>query len=118
MERASLISSLVRGRGSGVFPQAAPARQRVLWGEEVVQKRLVDCDWVRGVGEGGKPGGLSWCDQLFGRPDVVWRGFCKKVSPIGGLCSFDGLEVAELRLSCYAVEVGGLGSFWPCGRLS
>jgi len=81
----------------------------------VVQKCVVDCDWVRGVGEGGKPGGLSWGDQLFGRPDVVRRGFCEELGPLKGFCSFDGLEVAELRPSCYAVGVGGLGFFGPAG---
>jgi len=106
---------LSKGGGRGVILQATPAGQGVLRGEEVVQKRTVDCDWVRGVGEGGAPGGLSCGDQLFGPPDVVSRGFCKKVSPIGGLCSFDGLEVAELRLSCYAVGIGGLGLFGPSG---
>jgi len=75
----------------------------------VVQKRVVDSDWVRGVREGREPGGFSWDDQLFGRPDVVRRGFGKEISPVGGLRSFDGFEVAELGLSCYAVGVGGLG---------
>jgi len=77
----------------------------------VVQEGIIDSYWVRGVGKGGEPGGLSWGDQLFGRPYVVRRGLCKEISPIRGLCSFDGFEVAELRLSCYAVGVGGLGFF-------
>jgi len=32
-----------------------------------------------------------------------------EVRPIRGFRSFDGFEVAELRLSCYVVGVGGLG---------
>jgi len=74
----------------------------------VIQERVVDRDWVRGsVGEGGKSGGLSWDDQLLGRPDVVWGGFGKEVGPVGGFGPFDGFEVAELGLSCRGVGVGG-----------
>ena len=88
-----------------------PARQGVLRGEQVIQKRLVDCNWARGVGEGGKPRGCSRVDQLFGRPDVVGGGSCKEVSPVGGFSALDGFEVAELRLSHYVVGVGGLRLF-------
>ena len=74
----------------------------------MVQEWFVDCNWVQGVGKGGKPGGLCWGDQLFGCSDVVWGGFYKEVRPISGFCSVDRLEIAELRLSCYVVGVGGL----------
>jgi len=83
----------------------------------VVQKRVVDRDWVRGVGEGREPGGFSPGDQLFGCPDVVRRGFCKEISPVGGLRSFDGFEIAEPGLSCYALGVGVLGFFRLSGGL-
>jgi len=73
----------------------------------VIQKRVVYHDWVRGVGEGGEPGGLSWGNQLFGRPDVVWGGLCDEVSPVGGFSSLDGLKIAELGLPYNAVGVGG-----------
>ena len=96
MERASLISSSVRGVAEGFFFRRPLPGRGSLWGEEVVQKRLVNCDWIRGVGEGGEPGGFSWGDQLFGRPDVVRGGLCEKISPVGGFCSFDGFEIAEL----------------------
>ena len=59
--------------------------------------------------------GFSWGDQLFGCPDVVWGGFCKKFSPVGGLSSLNGLEVAEFGLSCCVVGVRGLGLFGPSG---
>jgi len=77
----------------------------------VVQKCIVDSDWARGVGEGREPGGFSRGDQLFGRPDVVRRGLCKEVTPVGSFYSFDSFEVAELGLSCYAVGVGGMEFF-------
>jgi len=77
----------------------------------VVQKCVVDCDWVSGVGEGREPVGFSWGDQLFGRPDVVWGGFCKEVSPVGGFGSFNGFKVAEFGLSGNAVGVRGLELF-------
>jgi len=48
----------------------------------MIQERVVYCDWVLGVREGGKSGGLCWGDQLLGRPDVVQSGFCKEVSPM------------------------------------
>jgi len=118
LERASLICSYVRGVEEGFFLQATSAGQGVLWGEEVVQKRIVDSDWARGVGEGREPRAFSRGDQLFGCPDVVPSGLCKKISPVGSFCSFDGFEVAELGLSCYAVGVGGLDFFWLSGRLS
>jgi len=83
----------------------------------VIQKRVIYRDWVRGIRAGGEAGGLSWGDQLFGRPDVVRGGFCEEVSPVGGFSSFDGLEVAELGLSYNAVGVGSR-VFWLCERLS
>ena len=86
---------------------APSARQRGLVGEEVFQKHLVDCDWVRGVREGRTSGRLSWGDLLPGRPDVVQGGFSKEISPVGGFGPFDGFEVAELGLSCHGVGVGG-----------
>jgi len=111
LKRASLISSSVRG-------VATPAGQGLRGGEEIVQKGGVDCDWVRSVGEGREPGGFAQGDQLLGRPDVVRRGFCNQSSPVGGFCSLDGFEVAELGLSRSAVGVGGLHFFHLLGRLS
>jgi len=73
---------LSEGGGRGVSFQAASAGQGVLRGKKVVQECIVDSDWVRGVGKGGKPGCLSWGDQLFGRPHVVRRGLSKESSPI------------------------------------
>ena len=73
----------------------------------MTQKRVIYRDWVRGVGEGGESGGLSWGNQLFGHPDVVGGGFCEKVSPVGGFSSFDGLKVAEFGLCCHTVGFGG-----------
>jgi len=96
---------------------ATHAGQGVLRGEEVVQMGVVDRDWVRGVGEGRESGGFSRGDQLFGLPDVVQRGFCKNIRPLGGLSPPDGFEIAELGLSCYAVGVGGLGFFGLLGGL-
>ena len=83
----------------------------------MVQKRFVDPGWVRGVGEGGEPGGFSRGDQLLGRSDVVWGGFREEVGPVGGFGSLDGLEVSELGLSCNAVGVGGPELFGPTGGL-
>ena len=73
----------------------------------MIQKRFVDCDWVRGVGEGRKPGGFAWGDQLFGHPDVVRGGFRKELGPVGGFGSHDGFPIAEFRLSHNAVGVRG-----------
>jgi len=42
LERASLISSLVRGVVEGVPCQAPPAQQGVLGGEEVIKQCVVD----------------------------------------------------------------------------
>jgi len=81
----------------------------------VIQKRVIYCDWVRGVGGRGEPGRLSWGNQLFGRPDVVRGGLCAEVSPVGGFSSFDGLKVAELGLSYNAVGVRG-PEFFGCAR--
>ena len=50
---------------------------------------------------------MSWGDQLFGRPDVIWGSFRKEVSPVGSFGSFDGLKVAEFGLSGNAVGVRG-----------
>jgi len=55
---------------------------------------------------------------LFGRPDVVWGGFRKEVSPVGGFGSFDGLEVAEFGLSGNAVGVRGPELFRSPGGFS
>jgi len=107
--------SFSEGGGRGVSPQVTPVGQGVLRGKEVVQERFIDCNWVRGIGQKGKPGGLSQGDQLFGRPDVVWRGFCKEISPVGSFSSSDTFEVAELRLSCCVVGVWGLGLFGSPG---
>ena len=74
----------------------------------MVQKRVIDCDWARGVGKGGKPRGLSRGDQLFVRPDGVWGGLLKEISPVGGFGLLDGFEIAELGLSCQVVGFGGL----------
>jgi len=52
---------------------------------------------------------------VFGHPDIVWRGFCKKVSQVGGLCPLDGFEVAKLGLSWYAVSVRGFKFFGFAG---
>jgi len=81
----------------------------------MIQKCVVDCDWVGGIREVGKSGGLSWGDQLLGHPDVVRGGFCKKIGPVGGLSSFDGIQVAELGLSCYSIGVGGAQLLGPAG---
>ena len=90
----------------------------------MVQERIVDCDWVCGIGEGGESRGLSWGDQLFGGPDVVRGGLRKEVGPVGGLGSFYGFEVAELGLACYGIGIwgskllgpaGGFGEFFPEG---
>jgi len=77
----------------------------VLAGEKSVGEGVVDGDFVRGVREGGKSGGLSLGDQLFGRPDIVGGGFCEEISPVQGLSSFDGFEVAELGLPSYRLGV-------------
>ena len=66
------------GGGGGLFCQASPARQGFFEGEKVVQECIIDGDWGRGIWEGGKPRGLSWVDQLFGRPDVVRGGFSEQ----------------------------------------
>jgi len=42
----------------------------------MIQERVVNCDWIRSIREGGKSRGLSWGDQLLGRPDVIWGGLC------------------------------------------
>ena len=81
----------------------------------MAQKRVVDRDWVRGVGEGGKPGGFSRGDQLFGRPNVVRGGFGKEIGPGGGLSSFDGFKVAKLGLSRHSVGVWGPELLGPAG---
>jgi len=73
----------------------------------VIQEHVIYHDWVRGVGEGWEPGGLSWGHQLFGRPDVVRGGFCEEVGRVGGFSSFDGLKGAELGLSYNVVGIGG-----------
>ena len=73
----------------------------------MVQKGVVDHDWVPGVREGGEPGGFSWGDQLLGRPDVVRGGLRKEIGPVGAFSSVDGFEIAELGLSCNIVGVGG-----------
>ena len=67
------------------------------------------------MGEGGQPGGFSRGDRLFGRPDVVRAGFGREISPVGGLRSFDGFEVAKLGLCCHSVGVGGLELLGPTG---
>jgi len=110
-------SDFLFGEGvSGGDPcQAAPAGQGVFGGEEVAQKRTVDCNGVRGIREGGEPRGLSRGDQLFGGPDIVRGGFCKEIGPVAGLGSFYGFEVAELRLPCYGVGVWGSKLLGPTG---
>jgi len=55
--------------------------------------------------EGVESGGLSWGDQLFGSPDVVRGGFGAEISPVGGLSSFSGFEVAELGFSHRAESI-------------
>jgi len=75
------------------------------------QYRFVNCYRARGVGKGGKSGGLSQGDQLLGRPDVVRGSFCKKVSPVEGFRPLDAFEVTKLDLSRDGVEVGGLTFF-------
>ena len=67
---------------------------------------------------GGKSGALSWGDQLFGRPDIVWRGLCEEITSVGGFRPFNGYEIAKLGLPCYGVGVwdsefvGSAGAFW------
>ena len=72
----------------------------------MVQEGIVDRDRVVCVREGGKSGGLSWSDQLLGRPDVVRGRFCEEVSPVRGFCPLNGFEVADLGLPCCGVGVG------------
>ena len=62
---------LTEGGSGGVTLETTYAGQGFLRREQVIQKRFVNCDWVRGIGEGRKPGGFPRGDQLFGRPDVV-----------------------------------------------
>jgi len=81
------------GRSGGVLCQASPTGEWVLSGEKVVEECVVDRDRVGGIGEGGKPGGLSWSDQLFGRPNVIWGGFCEEICPVGSLGSFNGFSL-------------------------
>jgi len=50
---------------------------------------------------------------VFSRPDVVRRGFCKKVSTVGGFRPFNGFEIAKFGLSRYGVGVGGLEFLGP-----
>jgi len=79
----------------------------------MIQQRFVHCYRARGVGKRGKSRGLSRGNQLFGRPDVVRGGPCEKVSPVGGFCLHDALEVTKLGLSRDGVGVGGLKFFGP-----
>ena len=73
----------------------------------MIQKRVVDCDRIRGIGNGGESGGFSWGDQLFGLPDVLQGDVRKGISPVGGFSSLDCFKIAELRLSCHIVGVKG-----------
>jgi len=107
LERASLISSLVRGGAEGFFVRRPLLGRGLLGGKKVIQECVVDCYGVGSIREGGKAGGLLWGDQLFGCPDVVRGGFCEEIGPVGSLRSFYGLEIAEFNLSCCGVEVGG-----------
>ena len=106
---------LGEGRGGGVPCKAASAGEGVLRGKEVVEERVVDSDRVGGIRERGEPGGLSWGDQLLGRPDVVRGGFCEEISPVGSFGPLNGFEVAEPGLSCCGVGVGGPEFFSPAG---
>jgi len=81
----------------------------------MIQKRVVDCDWVRGVREGREPGGFPWGDQLFGVPDIVRGAFRKEIRPVGGFGSFDVFKMAELGLSSNAVGVKGPEFFCSWG---
>ena len=54
---------------------------------------------------------------MFGRPDVVRRGFCKEVSPVGGFCPLDNFEIARLGQSCNGVAVGGSDTLGLAGGL-
>jgi len=102
------------GRG-WVFSLGVLSRAGVLRAEKVIEKRMVDRDWVRGVGQGGEPGGFSWADQLLGRTDVVGGGLRKEVGPVGGFSSFDSLKIAELGLSCNEGGVRGPEFFGSAG---
>ena len=94
------------GGGGRVLGQASSAREGGLRGEEVVQECIVDRDGIICVWEGGKSGGLSRSDQLFGCPDVIGGRFCEEVRPVGGSGPFNGLEVADLGLPRCGVGVG------------
>ena len=115
MERASLISSLVRGVAEGFFFRRPLPGRGSLEGKKWSSNALLIATGFEASGRDGEPGGFSRGDQLFGRPDVVWGGSCKKVSPVGGFSSLDGLEVAEFGLSCCVVGVSSLGFFGPSG---
>ena len=52
---------------------------------------------------------------MLGRPDIVQRGFCYKMSPVGGFRPLNCFEVAKLGLSCYGVGDWGLELFGPAG---
>jgi len=103
------------GRGGGVIHQASSSGEGIFGGKKMIQEGVVDCNGVGGVREGGKSGGLSWGDQLFGRPDIVCGGFCEEISPVGSFGSFYSLEVAELSLPSRGVGVGGPQFFRPAG---